>query len=576
MKELRSQAVRKISFEGDALRMSMDWTEEDLDKPQVLVESTWGQSHPSSYHLDGLVAEVQKGVLEQGGKPGIYTTTDICDGVAQGHEGMRYSLLHRDLLAAMVEVHAIATPYDAAVLVSAGDKAVPGHLMAIARMGIPAIHVPGGAMGAGPQLRTNDELWHMSVDVQEGKLSETDFRQFQRAVCPTCGACQYMGTAGTMQVIAEALGLALPWSALVPASFAEIRRRARAAGRQVVRLLRAGITARDILTEKAFENAMILHAAVGGSLNAVMHLPAIAREVDIRITPEQFDAIHRRVPVLVDAKTGGHFPTELFWYAGGVPAVMDQIKDLLHLDALTVTGRTVGENLEAWQSDPFREMAAAFLANFKAQPEDVIRPRHKPMKPQGGLAILKGNLAPGGAAVKASACVPQMHQFTGRARVYDGESAAVQAIIRKEILPGDCVVIRYQGPKAAGMPEMFFASELIGSDLRLSASVALVTDGRYSGATKGPAVGYLEPEALDGGPLALVEEGDAIRIDIPERRIDIVGAAGTALSPAEVAALLAKRRAAWQRPALPRARGALGLYQRLANGAMHGASMEED
>lgn len=576
MSELHSQAVRRISYEGDALRMSMDWTEEDLDKPQVLVESTWGYSHPSSYHLDELVREVEKGVLEAGGKAGIYTATDICDGVAQGHRGMRYSLLHRELLAAMVEVHAIATPYDAAVLLSAGDKAVPGHLMAIARMGIPAIHVPGGAMGSGPHLRTNDELWHMSVEVQEGKLTESEFKQFQRAVCPTCGACQYMGTAGTMQVLSEALGLALPGSALVPATLAELRRRARAAGRQVLRLLAAGVTSRDILTERAFANAMVVHAAVNGSLNAVMHLPAIAREVGIRITPEQFDRIHRRVPVLVDAKTAGRFPTELFWYAGGVPAVMDHLRDHLHLDVLTVTGKTLGENLEAWRHDPFRPMMEMFLDNYHLKPEEVIRPAHRPLRPQGGLAILTGNLAPGGAAVKASACVPQMHRFTGRARVYEGEQAAVEAIIRKEIRPGDFVVIRYQGPRAAGMPEMFFASELIGSDPVLSTSVALLTDGRYSGATKGPAVGYVEPEALDGGPIALVAEGDLIRIDIPERRLDLVGVAGEPLDPSQAESVLDRRRAAWRPPAQPRARGALGIYQRLAGGAMRGATMEED
>jgi dihydroxy-acid dehydratase len=573
---LRSQETRRISFEGDALRMSMDWSEQDLGKPQVLIESTWGYSHPCSFQLDQLVAEVEKGVLEEGGKAGVYTATDICDGVAQGHKGMQYSLLHRELLAAMTEVHAIATPYDAAVLLSAGDKAVPGHLMAMARMGIPAIHVPGGAMGAGPSMRTNDELWHMSVEVHEGKLSETAFTQFQRAVCPTCGACQYMGTAATMQVMAEALGLALPGSALVPATLAEIRRRARAAGRQVLRLLEAGLTPRAILTPKAFENAMVVHAAVNGSLNAVMHLPAIAAEVGIRITPEQFDAVHRRTPVLVDAKTAGRFPTELFWYAGGVPAVMDQLRDHLHLDVLTVTGKTLGENLDNWRADPFRPYMEMFLENYHLKPEEVIRPVTRPLKPAGGLAVLSGNLAPGGAVIKATACVPQMHKFVGRARVFEGEQEAVRAIAGRQIQPGDCVVIRYQGPRACGMPEMFFASELIGSDPELSTSVALLTDGRYSGATKGPAVGYVEPEALDGGPIALVEEGDLIRIDIPGRRLELAGVNGELLTPEAVSAVLELRRAAWRPPQLPRARGALGVYRRLAGGALRGATMEEE
>ena len=571
---LRSQQVRSLSFEGDALRMSMDWTVADLDKVQVLVESTAGSSHPSSYHLHELTAEVEKGVLQAGGKPALYTATDICDGVAQAHDGMRYSLASRDFIASMVEIHAKATPFDAMVLSSAGDKAVPAHLMAIARLDIPAIHVPGGAMGAGPCMKSNEELWHMSVQVKERKMTKEQFLAFQRACCPTCGACQYMGTAATMQVMSEALGLALPWSALIPATNAEIRRMARAAGQQVMELHRMGLTPSRILTRKSFENAIMIHSAIGGSLNAVMHLIAVASEIGIELKAETFDEIHRRIPVLVDTKTAGKYPTELFWYAGGVPMVMKELKNELHLDCLTVTGKTVGENLEQFAKSEMPNYAEMFLANYKLNRRDVIYPISKPLKPEGSIALLKGNLAPDGATVKKSAVVEEMMVHEGPAKVYDSEQAAVEAYLNREIKPGDVIVIRYQGPRAAGMPEMFFMSELIASDPVLSRTTALVTDGRFSGATRGPCIGYIGPEALDGGPIAFVQTGDTIRIDIPERRLEIVRLNGLeAEGEQDLLQALEQRKKEWKRPDI-RHKGALGQYTRLAKPALQGASSQ--
>ncbi|RKP45425.1 dihydroxy-acid dehydratase [Cohnella endophytica] len=566
-----SQKVRKISFEGDALRMSMDWSVEDLDKIQVLVESTAGASHPSSYHLGELVAEIEKGVYQFGGKPAIYTATDICDGVAQAHGGMHYSLPSRDLIASMVEIHALATPFDAMVLSSAGDKAVPAHLMAIARLDIPALHMPGGAMGAGPCLRSNEELWHMSVEVDKGQMTKEEFLAFQRACCPTCGACQYMGTAATMQAMAEALGLALPWSALIPATNAEIRRSARDAGQQVMRLARAGIVPSMILTKKAFENAISVHSAIGGSLNAVMHLIAIAREAGIELRAEEFDEIHRRVPVLVDTKTAGHYPTELFWYAGGVPFVMNEIREFLHLDVLTATGKTLGENLDDFNKNEMPRFAEMFLANYKLNRRDLIYTVKKPLKPEGALAVLKGNLAPAGATIKKFAVVADMQVHQGPAKVFDRERDAVDALLEKRIVPGDVVVIRYQGPKAVGMPEMFFMSELIASDPELSRTTSLVTDGRFSGATRGPCVGYLGPEALDGGPIAAVRDGDLIRIDIPGRSIDIVGIEGAEQTASEIDTVLAERLRQWSPPAFHH-KGALRQYTALALPALEGGS----
>lgn len=569
-----SQKVRKISFEGDALRMSMDWSVEDLDKIQVLVESTMGSSHPSSYHLGELVAEAEKGVYQLGGKPAVYTTTDICDGVAQAHNGMHYSLPSRDMIASMVEIHAMATPFDAMVLSSAGDKAVPAHLMAIARLDIPAIHIPGGAMGAGPCMRSNEELWHMSVETESGKMTKEEFLAFQRACCPTCGACQYMGTAATMQAMAEALGLALPWSALIPATNAEIRRSAREAGQQVMRLARAGIKPSDILTRQSFENAIMVHSAIGGSLNAVMHLIAIARETGIELSADRFDEIHGRVPVLVDTKTAGHYPTELFWYAGGVPFVMEEIRELLHTDALTVTGRTVGENLDEFRKSEMPRYAEMFLANYKLNRRDVIYPLKKPLKSEGSLAVLKGNLAPAGATIKKFAVAADMQRHQGPAVVFDNEREAVDALVAKTIGPGDVIIIRYQGPKAVGMPEMFFISELIASDPVLSRTTSLVTDGRFSGATRGPCVGYLGPEALDGGPIAAVKSGDLILIDIPNRRIDVVGEDGIERGADIMKEVMRDRLAQWQPPAFAH-KGVLRQYTALARPALEGGSSSE-
>ncbi|WP_409342426.1 dihydroxy-acid dehydratase [Paenibacillus sp. MBLB4367] len=570
--ELKSQKVRQISFEGDALRMSMDWTVDDLDRVQVLVESTEGHSHPSSYHLGELVSEMEKGVLQLGGKPAVYTTTDICDGVAQAHDGMRYSLASRDMIAGMVEIHARATPFDAMVLTSAGDKAVPAHLLAIARLDIPAIHVPGGAMGAGPCMKSNEELWHMSVKVSEQTMTKEEFLAFQRACCPTCGACQYMGTAATMQVMAEALGLALPWSALIPATNAEIRRSARDAGQQVMRLTAANIRPSDILTREAFENAIMIHAAIGGSLNAVMHLIAIAGEAGVNIDAALFDRIHRQIPVLVDTKTAGKYPTELFWYAGGVPQVMLELQEVLHLDQLTVTGRTVRENLQAYKASEMPRYAEMFLANYKLNRRDVIYTLKKPLKTQGAMAFLKGNIAEEGCIIKTTAVAPEMLVHEGPAIVFDEEAAAVQAYKDKTIQPGDVIIIRYQGPRAAGMPEMFFMSELIASDPVLSKTTSLVTDGRFSGATRGPCVGYLCPEAIDGGTIALVENGDRVRIDIPNRSIAIIGIKGEARSEAEIGAVLDERRQSWQRPDFKR-KGVLSHYTRCAKPSLMGGGI---
>ncbi|HEU5317459.1 MAG TPA: dihydroxy-acid dehydratase [Chloroflexota bacterium] len=573
MNELRSQKLRRVNHQGDALRLGMNWTEEDLGKPQVLVESAYGQGHPGTFHFRPLIEEVSNGVFEAGGKPGVFYASDICDGVAQAHSGMSYSLVSRDVQAALIEIHALGHPHDGMVLISGNDKSVPAHLMAIARCDLPAMHVPGGTQLNAPNYVTSDQLWGMGAAVERGELPQAELELHQRGACPTCGACQFMGSASTGQVVSEALGLALPGSALIPSPLTRHMRVARAAGKQILRLIEQDLRPSRILTREAFENAVVLHAAVGGSTNTLLHLPAIAREVGIDVTIDDFDRIHRQVPVLANAKTTGRYPVEYLWYAGGVPAVMLELRDMLHLDCLTVTGRTLGENLEEIENSTFFFETGGHLANVKVDRKEIIRPRTDPFGPEGGVAVLRGNLAPGGAVIKHFSVPKEMHVHVGPARVFDTEDRAVEALIERAVKPGDVVVIRYEGPKANGMPEMYYATAIIAASKELSSTCAVITDGRYSGAAKGPAVGHITPEALDGGPIALVEEGDLIEINVPERRLAIVGTSDGALTFDQVSALLETRRARWTRPKPRHQRGILSLYSRVAGSPTDGATL---
>jgi dihydroxy-acid dehydratase len=574
-KQLRSQHLREVNFQGDALRLGMNWTEEDLGKPQVLVDSAYGMGHPGTFHFRQLVEEVSNGVYEAGGKPGEFVVSDICDGVVQATSGMSYSLVSRDIMAAMVEIHALGHPHDAMVLISGNDKSVPAHLMAIARCDLPAIHLPGGTQLNAPDYLTSDKMWWMGAEVERGEMAAADLELAQRGACPTCGACQFMGSASTGQVLAEALGLALPGSALTPEPLTKLLRYARATGKQVLRLIEENLTPRRILTREAFENAIVLHAAIGGSTNALLHLPVIAREAGVEITADDFDRIHRRVPVLANVKTTGRYPVEYFWYAGGVPALMLELRDLLHLECLTVTGRTLGENLEQIEHDRmFLGERLGYLRNVKVQRSEIIRPRADPFATDGGVAILRGNLAPEGAMIKTFSVPKEMHVHVGRARIYEHEDEAIKALVDRDVKSGDVVVIRYEGPRANGMPEMYFAASILSSDPALNHTTALITDGRYSGAMSGPCIGHVTPEALEGGPIGLVEENDLIEINIEERRLDVVGVNGERVDPDGVTRVLAERRRSWSPPpSRYQGNGILSLYERVARGATHGASI---
>ena len=570
----RSEAVRAQAPEMDPLRLGMGWRLEDLEKPQILVESTFGDSHPGSAHLLELVELARRGADEAGAKAARYFVTDICDGQAQGHDGINYSLARRDMIAGMVELHNNATPFDAGVFIASCDKGLPGMLMGIGRTNLGAVVVTGGVMEAGPGLLTLEQIGAYSAQCQRGEISREQFTYYKHNACPSCGACSFMGTAGTMQVMSEALGLALPGSALLPATCRELRDMAYRAGRQAVELARAGVTARDIVTKQSFENAIMVHAAISGSTNAILHLPAIAHEFGVRLDADDFERIHKDARYILDVRPAGRWPSEYVYYAGGVPAIMDELRNILHLDAMTVTGKTVGENLNELRVSGYYDKCGALLEKTGLSKRDIIRPYDDPIGSQGTIAILRGNLAPEGAVVKHSAVPEEMHRAVLRARPFDCEEDAIAAVLARNIQPGDAVFIRYEGPKGSGMPEMFYTTEAISSDGELGRSIALITDGRFSGASKGPVIGHVSPEAAEGGPIALVEEDDLIEIDIPARVLAIVGTQGVRRTPEEIESILLQRRTSW----IPKPRrypsGVLKIYAQHAVGPMKGGYME--
>lgn len=544
--ELRSQKLRDLAPEIDPLRLGTGWKLEDLSKPQVIIESSYGDSHPGSGHLIEFVEEARKGIYDAGGYGARYFCTDICDGEAQGHDGINYSLPSRDMMANMMEIHANATPFDAGVFIASCDKSMPAHLMAVGRINIPSIIVTGGVMDAGPDLLTLEQIGKYNAMCERGEITKEKLDFYKHNACPSCGACSFMGTASTMQVMAEALGLMLPGSALMPATSKELKEVAYEVGKQALYLAKNNLTPDKIVTMKSFENAIMVHAAISGSTNSLLHLPAVAKEFGIEIDADTFDRLHRDAHYLLNIRPAGEWPAQFFYYAGGVPRIMEEIKDRLHLDVMTVTGKTLGENLEELKNNGFYEKCEKHLEKYNLKKEDVIRPFDKAIGKDGSIAILKGNLAPEGAVVKHTVVPKEMFKATLKARPFNCEEDAIKAVLTHEIESGDAVIIRYEGPKGSGMPEMFYTTEAIASDKKLGASIALITDGRFSGASKGPAIGHVSPEAAEGGPIALVEENDLIEINIPERILRIVGINGEIKSEEEVDAILKERKANWK------------------------------
>ena len=572
--ELNSQKVRAVAPEMDPLRIGMGWQVEDLSKPQIIIESTFGDSHPGSAHLLGFVEEATKGVNNDGGKAARYFATDICDGMAQGHDGINYSLASRDTIANLIEIHANATTFDGGVFIASCDKAIPAQLMAIGRINIPSIIVTGGVMDAGPDLLTLEQIGAYSAMYQRGEISEEQFTYYKHHACPSCGACSFMGTASTMQIMAEALGLMLPGSALMPATCTDLKEVAYQAGKQAVKLATLGLKASDIVTMKSFENAIKVHAAISGSTNSLLHIPAIAREFGLYIDADTFDEMHKDAHYLLDIRPAGKWPAQYFYYAGGVPRIMEQIKSQLHLDVMTVTGKTLGENLEELKKNGYYEKCDTYLKKVGLKCTDVIRDFEMPIGNKGTVAILKGNLAKDGAVVKHSAVPKAMHYAILKAKPFDSEEEAIKAILSKVIQPGDAVIIRYEGPKGSGMPEMFYTTEAISSDEQLAASIALVTDGRFSGASKGPAIGHVSPEAAEGGTIALVEENDLIELDIENRLLRIIGIKGEKKTPEEVEKELEERKKNWRPRETKYTKGILKQFTENAVSAIKGGYMK--
>ena len=570
-KKNRSERERALWAQFDALQLGSGWDEEDIEKPQILVEDAYGDSHPGSVHLQQVSEQVCRSIYEKGGCPGRFHTTDICDGCAQGHDGMNLILASRETICDMVELHAGFVPWDGMVLSSSCDKSIPAHLKAMARVNIPSVFVPGGSMRPGPDQTTSLVAGSISLrQKQHDHITKEEVRNYKLTGCPSAGACTFLGTASTMQCMAEALGVALPGSALVPATMRDMAAYARQAGRAVMDLVRRQIRPSDIMTQAAFRNAIIIHSAIGGSTNATLHLPSIARELGISLDVREFDEISRIIPHIGNINPSGKHLTESFWFAGGVPAVQWILREYLDLDVLTVTGRTLGENLEEMRESGFFTRGEGYLHNYGLKREDVILPPDRAVE-TGSIAVLRGNLAPDGAVIKYSACAENMRSLRGTARVYDSEEEAHGAVVRGEINPGEILVIRYEGPRGSGMPEMLMTTEAIVCDRKLNGSVSLVTDGRFSGATRGAAIGHVSPEAAVGGPLAYLCSGDIVEYDIEQRSLNVVGIHGRLVGAEEASKVLEQRKETMALCTPPPRKGVLKRYTESALSAMEGA-----
>jgi dihydroxy-acid dehydratase len=536
-----------------SLLKAMGLTDAEIDRPLIGIANSFNELIPGHIHLNQITAAAKAGVRLAGGTPLEFGVIGVCDGLAMHHQGMKYSLPSRELIADSVEIMAMAHPFDGLVLVTNCDKIIPGMLMAALRLDIPAILVSGGPMLAGRfQGREVDliSVFEGVGAVKAGRICEDDLKKLAECACPGCGSCAGMFTANSMNCLSEALGMALPGNGTIPAVMAARIRLAKEAGQKIMSLVESQITPRQIATLEAFKNAMAVDMALGCSTNTVLHVPAIAREAGIELSLKLFNEISAATPHLASLSPGGPHHLEDLDRAGGVPAVMKTLLKggLLSGGPLTVTGARVADN----------------LADIQVLDEEVIRPLSRPYHTQGGIAILWGNLAPEGGVVKQSAVDPAMLVNEGRARVFDAEEAATAAILDGQIKPGDVIVIRYEGPRGGpGMREMLTPTSAIAG-MGLDREVALLTDGRFSGGTRGAAIGHISPEAAEGGPIALVREGDRIRIDIPAQTLTLL------VDEAE----LARRKAAWRAPEPKIKHGVLSRYSRVVSSGAKGAVCE--
>ena len=553
---MRSDAVFKGTQQAPhrSLFNALGLTEEEMNRPLIGIVSSYNEIVPGHMNIDKLVEAVKLGVAMAGGTPRVFPAIAVCDGIAMGHTGMKYSLVTRDLIADSTESMALAHQFDGLVMIPNCDKNVPGLLMAAARVNIPTIFVSGGPMLAGKVAGCKTSLSSMFEAVgayAAGKITEEQLKEYEAKTCPTCGSCSGMYTANSMNCLTEALGMGLRGNGTIPAVYSERIKLAKHAGMQIMELVKKDIKPRDIMTEKAFMNALTVDMALGCSTNSMLHLPAIAREAGVELNVDIANEISARTPNLCHLAPAGHTYIEELNEAGGVYAVMNELnkKKLLNTDVMTVTGKTMAEN----------------IAGCENMNTDVIRTIDNPYSATGGIAVLKGNLAPDSCVVKRSAVVPEMMVHEGPARVFDCEEDAIAAIKGGKIVAGDVVVIRYEGPKGGpGMREMLNPTSAIAG-MGLGSSVALITDGRFSGASRGASIGHVCPEAAVGGPIALVEEGDLIKINIPENKLEL------AVSDEELAA----RKAKWQ-PREPRVTtGYLARYAKMVSDSCKGAVLEK-
>lgn len=493
-----------------SLLKGLGFTSDEMDKPIIGIANSFNEIIPGHVHLKNLVQSVKDGIRNAGGVPMEFNTIGICDGLAMNHLGMKYSLVTRNIVADSIEAVAMATPFDAIVFIPSCDKIVPGMLIAAARLNIPSVFVSGGAMLAGVYKGKKIGLSNVFEAVgayESGKITKRELNMVEEMACPTCGSCSGMYTANTMNCLTEALGMGLPGNGTVPAVFSERARLAKKAGMQVMEVLKAGLKPKDIMTREAFENAVAVDMALGGSSNTALHLPAIAHEAGVKLTLDDFNDIAKKIPQLCKLSPSGEYFIEDLYRAGGVTGVMKRMFEngALHGEAKTVALRNQGELAKE-----------AFIND-----EDVIKPWNKPAYSTGGIAVLKGNLAVDGCVVKEGAVDKEMLVHSGPAKVFNSEEEAVEAIVGGKIVAGDVVVIRYEGPKGGpGMREMLSPTAMIAG-MGLDKDVALITDGRFSGATRGASIGHVSPEAASGGNIAIVENGDIIEIDIPNRKINV-------------------------------------------------------
>jgi dihydroxy-acid dehydratase len=559
------ESIRKRSsvvFDGDerssqrSLLKGLGLTNDDLKKPLIAIANSWNEVNPGHTHLNKIANYVKRGVISSGGIPLEFNTIAVCDGIVMGHEGMKMSLPSREIIADSLEIMVESHGFDALVCITTCDKIDPGMLMAAARIDLPTIFVLGGPMEPGcPQWGrykgktiTIQEIFEATGLFKSGKIDKKELQMLEDICCASPGACGGMFTANTMQCLIESLGMTLPYMATATSTGTERARLAEEAGKSIITLLEKDLTPRKIMTERAFHNAITIDMALGGSTNTILHLKAVAYELGFDLDLKLFDKISRKTPHICNMAPIGPYKINDLHSAGGIPGVMKRLRDRLDMNVMTATGKTLGEN----------------IADYKIYNDEIIRPLDNPYHKEGGMAILQGNLAPNKAVTKAAGISPNMWLFEGKARCFDREEDAVEAIHTGKIKPGDIIVIRYEGPKGGpGMREMLTAtSAIVGQGL--GESIALITDGRFSGASRGPCIGHISPEAAAGGPIALIKDGDIIKIDIEKRKIDLK------VPDKEIE----KRKNAWKPPKPKVTKGYLARYAQQVTSADKGAVLK--